>query len=163
MYEFQRVRLAPPRVAFFATKDTSILLVRCYEVRDQIENRILLTVLNGKAHLPFHMLMNAYMKNVFFQTYFSELLIFLQKMANSKGMSMLWVHWAATSSVGDLGRAGASPSSQRVAGIDRPSTRSLNRHVPASATLPISNGQFCQASKPEPSEVWCPASSRSQL
>ena len=70
MYEFQRVRLAPPRVVFYATKDTSILLVRCYEVRDQIENRILLTVLNGKAHLPFHMLMNAYMKNVFFQTYF---------------------------------------------------------------------------------------------
>jgi len=54
--------------------------------------------------------------------------------------------------VGDLGRAGASPSSQRVAGIDRPGTRSLNRHVPASATLPISNGQFCQASKPESSK-----------
>jgi len=59
---------------FFATKDTSILLVRCYEVRDQIENRILLTVLNGKAHLPFHMLMNAYMKNVFFQTYVFRLI-----------------------------------------------------------------------------------------
>ena len=29
--------MAPPRVAFYATKDTSILLVRCYEVRDQIE------------------------------------------------------------------------------------------------------------------------------
>ena len=86
------MRLAPPRVAFFATKDTSILLVRCYEVRDQIENRILLTVLNGKAYLPFHMLMNAYMKNVFSQTYFSDLFFFLQNMANSKDMSMLWVH-----------------------------------------------------------------------